>query len=455
MKVKNLLMMALAVFSLSFASCGKDDGVGVEDDGTEETPGGEDTEDPDDNEDAVVFTISVTDIKATGATVSVVPSDATVTYYFDVIEKTELDEYADAKVFIEELIDDMIAYAESYDKSLADMLSTGNDSFTYYSGLMPSTEYYAYAVGIDADGNITSDVSTETFTTAETVPSSNTFTVTESNGYIEVTPSNNDPYVWDIYSTASLSGFSDDEIISGVISGLGEDLPIYTATGVDGYDYSEALVPGVSYTVLVFGYDGGPTTGLTKYEFTYEASDEGSSSEVVDVNDVNYALIEYWGAEPKSGAGDWYLTLMNEVGYLQMEFYTDPAVGADPEGKFVFDPEDTRTAGTASTKYSFYAPNDGYSYSMLAEGSFEITVNEDDTYTFVVDAKDKNGVRYTCNYTGTADLEDYTVESSLAAAKKAVKLKVNKAAMHRSEIRTVVLSGANTCKAVKLSSVLR
>ena len=112
------------------------------------------------------FLVSVSNISATGATVSVSPS-TTDTYYFDVLEKEIYDAYTDKKAFAAEYIAEVKDFYESYGYSLADALSSGNDTFSFDGLLDPNTAYYALAFGVTTSGTITTDVTTLEFTTLE------------------------------------------------------------------------------------------------------------------------------------------------------------------------------------------------------------------------------------------------------------------------------------------------
>lgn len=454
MKVKNLLLMALAAFSLTFAACEPTEEP-VVDDGTEEVPGGDDTtpDDPDDGTEEpveVVFTVSVTDITTNSATVSVTPSDATVTYYFDLIEKSVFDKYGDASVLLEEVIADLQGY-ESYGYSLTDFLSQGADSYTYEgdTALDPSTEYCVYVAGVDADGTITTDVTTETFTTEAIVPSDNTFTVTETNGHIEITPTNDDPYVWSVFTTESLGDLSDEELIDGVLYTLGEDLPYYITTGAYAVDMTN-LEEGVSYTVLVFGYDGGATTGLTKYEFTYEAA--AAADEVALTMTGGY--FTFYGDEDDPNVNNWNLDFYNDTANLWVNFNSELSAGTNPSGEYTIDPGNGTAAGTAAADLSgYYDYVQDYEITFV-EGSFKISV-DGENYTISINVKGSDGKTYTCEYSGALDLYDVTEYSSLAPSRKVLNAGLIKAAKLRSVVKKLGVSEVGNTKIMKLSSVLR
>ena len=151
-KLLNLLIAALAIFVVACTPDNNNDGGG-------EVP-------------PQSFVVDITDITATGATVSVIPSDDNSTYYFDVIEKGILDEYKREAQFVEDYVADIKAYIEEfntcgYNLSFADFVSSGEDSYTYGTdpALNPNTEYYAFAFGLSESGNITSGLTKVEFKT--------------------------------------------------------------------------------------------------------------------------------------------------------------------------------------------------------------------------------------------------------------------------------------------------
>ena len=110
------------------------------------------------------FTVTVSDITSSGATVAVTPSNSD-TYYFDVVEKEILDYYTDKKEFAAEYIAELKELYEAYGYTIADALSSGSDTYTYEDSLEPNTTYYAVAFGVSTSGAITTDVTAAAFTT--------------------------------------------------------------------------------------------------------------------------------------------------------------------------------------------------------------------------------------------------------------------------------------------------
>lgn len=117
------------------------------------------------------FDIKVSNITSDGATVSVTPSNSD-TYYFDVYEKSLYDQYASDSDFlafwkadIQSNIDEL--NKQGYNITIANYVSSGNDSFTYEGNyaLKPNTAYYAFAFGLSTEGEITTDVTKIAFRT--------------------------------------------------------------------------------------------------------------------------------------------------------------------------------------------------------------------------------------------------------------------------------------------------
>lgn len=117
--------------------------------------------------DGPTFELSCSDVTATSAMLSIVPSDDTVGYYFDVIPA---EEYAAVGGNVTEWARDLILYYfQNYpmlpvEVILEGLLSYGADSDTV-EGLEPDSKYYAYAIAIDSQGNPCSKPVVADFTT--------------------------------------------------------------------------------------------------------------------------------------------------------------------------------------------------------------------------------------------------------------------------------------------------
>lgn len=114
------------------------------------------------------FESQVTDLNATGGTVTVIPSNPETTYFWQVYNKVLVDSYAD-KGGAAALMNDGLAIiaealSERYEieitvEAAAGMVTTtGTDRFTYFEQWDPDTEYCVVAVGLDDKARQTTDV---------------------------------------------------------------------------------------------------------------------------------------------------------------------------------------------------------------------------------------------------------------------------------------------------------
>ena len=227
-KILKLMLVMLAVCGISCEQLGGLVG-GNDNNGDNGNGNGGSTEQP--------FAISVTEITSNSAYVSVVPTNDE-TYYFDIIEKEHLDQYADKSVFVSELIAEMKELYESYGYTLADALSLGADGYLYDGDLPADTEFYAYAVGISADGAITSAMVLEPFKTLaasgngggnDDVVSNNTFNISVSNitansAQVNVTPSNNDTYYFDVIDKAIFDQYANKKDFANEVVSMLQEL---------------------------------------------------------------------------------------------------------------------------------------------------------------------------------------------------------------------------------------
>jgi hypothetical protein len=303
-KILNLFIVALAVFCVSCDSLGgllgglgSGNGTGV---------GG--------NSSTNSFVIDVSDITATSAYVEVTPSNND-TYFFDVIEQEVFDQYSSGKDFANDVV---TLYTEN-GYSVADLLSSGIDSYSYSgdSALEPNTEYYAYAFGLSADGKLTTKVVAQAF---KTLPS-------ESGG-----------------------------------------------------------------------------------------NNGGSSTGDLALNDFTYGYYTNYGDYYESNATNWYIDLYTDYTYdiLTLEVQT-PLSATDFVGSYkladTFAANTAVAGGTDSEGYlygSYWCMLDAdynlVDYVCCTSGSIDIT-KSGNVYTIVVDTEGDNGNKITSTYTGT--LEEY------------------------------------------------
>ena len=391
------------------------------------------------NDDVVsnnTFNISVSDITANSAQVSVTPSNND-TYYFDVIDKAIFDQYANKKDFANEVVSMLQELYESYGYTLADALSSGADGYFYDGDLDANTEYYAVAFGVSSNGAITTDVTTKLFKTLEgsgndDVVSNNTFNIsvsgiTANSAQVDVVVSNNDTYYFDVVDKVVLDQYSDkkafaSELVGELVEYLGAyGIPLEYAlsTGNDGYFFDGNLDANTEYYAIAFGVssNGTITTDVTTKLFTtLEGSgNTGNTGADVVVDNLVFANYENYGDYYGTGAANWYLQLQdyayNNLVIIEVQTALDATSFAG-----TFNINDTYAVGTAVSGFIY----DGYFYGsvwvgldsdenitdylLTANGTVSIVDEGNGNYTLTIDAADENGRKLNASYTGAFEL---------------------------------------------------
>ena len=406
------------------------------------------------NSGTTTLVVSVTNITATGATVSVTPS-TDETYYFDVIEKDYFDAYTSEEQFIADYVTDLQAminevngaYGTSY--SIADFLSSGSDSYTYEEGdLEPNYDYYAFAFCLSANGEIKSGLTKKAFKTLnEATTSENTFQVSVSNisatgATVSVTPSTTDTYYFDVLEKEIYDAYTDKkELAAEYIAEIKDYYESYgysfadaLSSGYDSYSFDGFLDPNTAYYAFAFGVtnSGTITTDITTVEFTTLESGSGNTGGD-NTGDKNLTCFEMgyyenWGDYYGTNALNWYIDLYSSTtnDYFVLELQGDLSDTAPVAGEYKL--LSTFAAGTA---VAGGVDADGYTYGTywgLLDDSWESFVDyalctsgtvkvgkSDDLYTIDIDALDEYGNSIKMSYAGV--LEEYVGASELAAKK--------------------------------------
>ena len=442
-KVRFFMSLLAAVALLATVGCEPvptpDGGEG---DGTEQTPGEGDGGNVDiDPTPAQNFAITVSEITGSCAKVEVTPAIMS-TYYFDVVECAEYNSYADPMIFINEIIAEIEEILELYEAllgeqlSLKEFLSQGKATWYYTCDLDPQTDYYVFAAGISGEGDVTTDVETESFKTIAPQMSSNTFSVAVEDELITVSPSiANEYYLCSVYYTEELNGLSDSEILAGIIEEAKEwGIEYYVGGyGMNEFDYTGSFENGDDLTVCVFGYDGIATTGLTKYRFVYESANGGGSNdwglELGDSSlnkDLTRTAVEIYAGD----YGDYYYTntrnlyfelLVNDTEFAFFECFTPLNATGVPVGKMAV--SSLEALGSANTVMPGCMDEEGYllgSWWVTVDGdgnlnnyagaiSGELSIEQSGSnYNLVFAFKDAGNHTVKISYTGAIEVLDET-----------------------------------------------
>lgn len=290
---------------------------------------------------AVTFELEVSDIGLTEAKVNVAASEKDAMFFVNVFSLDEYEQWGgDESAFANHaaaLVDYYIQMGQTLEAIVTNLGSVGRAEIVF-DGLTDNTEYIAYAVGIDDNFFINSVPSIEKFTTKQAVRSSNTFDVeiletTYCTVSGTVTPSNDDPFVCLIQAKDQFADYeSDNDIMYDIVTTYQKwdsfDSILYAGETVELEDIS-SLSADTEYVVFCFGWEGAPTTDLTKVEFktrTAGGNPKGQEFEF-EISDVihNKATVNI---TPKLGLYYFYdcmpVSLLNE--YIDSESSEDEAI---------------------------------------------------------------------------------------------------------------------------------
>ena len=249
------------------------------------------------------FEILVGDnVTATSFSVTIIPSDDTVGYYYDVFPAAMYEEYclSDAANLPAFIADYIVALASEnsvtvpYAVGAISAFGTIAHDFTAEDGIEASNAYYVFAIGIGADGTATTEATVQMVQTAR--PPMNTFEVTQGNieddrATFYVSPDHSESYValfelQEYFIDENGNTISDEQIMSEIIRSQGSYLGNHIYSGTSTVNECP-LIPNKDYYCLVFGYFGGEiTTPLTKVSFHTKEADMVSAEILVTVAEV-------------------------------------------------------------------------------------------------------------------------------------------------------------------------
>ena len=233
------------------------------------------------------FSIDVTDVTKTTATVSFTPKDNAMTYYYFVVSEANrakmIEKYGDIQTADLEYLQ---YSAEQADYGLSEYLSyilvsgpkTKDTRDIIQSNLEPGTKYYAYCYGMNNDGSFTTGVYEKEFTTEAVAPSNNVISCEVVKTYadgcdVKVTTTNDDPYmidaqpkeVWENFLSAANGDktLAAKQILSRSYGGYADN---FTKKGNQEYKV-EVGSADTDYVLIIYGFDAAITTDVQTVEF--------------------------------------------------------------------------------------------------------------------------------------------------------------------------------------------
>lgn len=304
----------------------------------------------------ISFEIEIPEVTAASVTVSVLPSDNTLPYYYDLMTKEVYDSCdGDVASYLTTLIENASSeYGVDKEEFVKSIQVTGPDSDNI-SGLPSDTEMIVYAIGLADDGTCYGEPEVKSFRTLapgnpEDCEFSFDFSYAMSGVTVTVTPS--DDGVGYYTSVIPVSEFSsEDDLVERVYQGLlsmaseygvsmSQMVSMVAFTGQDIYEWTD-LATGDHYAFAYALSDNGRAAGpvfMEKFTVSEYTSDVSVSvenvrwfngDELADL-DPQYEGIRYGAyfvadVVHSSGAYQWYLALL-PGDYTDPEAYPDETV---------------------------------------------------------------------------------------------------------------------------------
>ena len=228
-------------------------------------------------------------ITARSFSITIVPSDDHVAYFYDIFPAAMYEEYclsdpANLPAFMAEYIPSLASENGLTVPATVGAISAYGaltQDFTSEDGIEAASTYYVFVLGIGADGTATTEAKVISVTTAR--PPMNTFEVTTSTieddrATFYVLPTQSESYValfelQEYMYDAQGNPLSDDEIIDAILNAQGSYIANHVYSGTASVKECP-LIPNKDYWCLVFGYFGGEvTTPLTKVGFRTKEAD--------------------------------------------------------------------------------------------------------------------------------------------------------------------------------------
>ncbi len=221
--------------------------------------------------------VEVTNLAWNGADIYVTPSSDFL-YYYECRTRAKFDErYGSAEAFYQKVYDGWASDAASsgYDVATVASWYTNDGSGVADIGqLRWSTDYVFAIFGIDAEGNLATEVIIKEFTTLTPAQSSNEFTITinsftKSSVNFTVTPTTDDQYYVTVEKVGTVSGYgpdqdkSYDDLIDYLLPEYENQLSQRLFAGkqtITNSDLGKSVNGFSDYVVVVWGFNNGPTT---------------------------------------------------------------------------------------------------------------------------------------------------------------------------------------------------
>lgn len=267
------------------------------------------------------FILGLSNVTFTSVDVDLKPQNANDLYFVATISRRLLRRYHSnsVKKYMENLLADDMWKGKTMAQIIGNIADKGDYSNTVEE-LLPGEEYVAFAMGINTQGQFTTDTLVVPFR-MRTAVSENTFSAQFSNisyngADVKITATNNDTYYYTFRSKAWTSQYANDkDLLDAVATEDAMVIPAYVKSGNIDVPNDETLYTDRDYELLIFGYDMThyvPSTRIYRFAFrtaaagidpatvTYTSKVDkiGPRSASVSVTPSNEKVMYYWDLIP-------------------------------------------------------------------------------------------------------------------------------------------------------------
>lgn len=242
------------------------------------------------NAELATLSVEVSNVTSNDADFVITCNNPDVPFYYQVIPSVYLEPFGGTDGIYNFQKAEWEGYAEKYEIVWTDFISSSmsyyesaEDKASEWRNIVGGVDYVVFALGMDPEGNLTTNVAFKEFTAVAATPSDNTFEISlisvedsergRMKATAKVTPSNNDTYAVTSYLKEFVDKYDLTPGTAGYVDFLSNLMYNVSAESlVSGeqelvFDY---LQPDKEYYLVAVGMDENlaPTTAITKFAFT-------------------------------------------------------------------------------------------------------------------------------------------------------------------------------------------
>lgn len=245
------------------------------------------------NADLATLSVEVSNVTSKDADFVITCDNADVPFYYQIVPAAKLEQFGGVSGIYEFQKAEWEGFGASYDCPWTDFIPSSmryyeivQDSASEWTNVIGGIDYVVFALGMDPEGNLTTNVAYKEFTAVAGTPSDNTFDVSlegvvtmesrpdRKEATLKVTPSNGDTYVVEYYGKEFVDKYGDltpgtlgyINLVSNMLWNVNEASLLSGEQTVK----FDRLMPDKEFTAVVIGMDSNlvPTTGVKTFSFS-------------------------------------------------------------------------------------------------------------------------------------------------------------------------------------------